>query len=234
MLEDLKEKVYQANLELVKQNLVMYTWGNASGIDREKGLIVIKPSGVSYENMQASDMVVVDFRGNIIDGKLKPSSDTLTHIELYKNFKDIGGIVHTHSKWATQWAQAKREIPAYGTTQADYFYENIPCTRELTKNEVDSDYERNTGNVIVETFKDKDYMATPGILCGGHGPFAWGKNPMNAVYHASVLERCAEMAYFTEQISGKKEQIPKYLSDRHYFRKHGKNAYYGQNNDTLN
>lgn len=234
MLEDLKEKVYQANLELVKQNLVMYTWGNASGIDREKGLIVIKPSGVSYENMQASDMVVVDFRGNIIEGKLKPSSDTLTHIELYKNFKDIGGIVHTHSKWATQWAQAKREIPAYGTTQADYFYENIPCTRELTKNEVDSDYERNTGNVIVETFKDKDYMATPGILCGGHGPFAWGKNPMNAVYHASVLERCAEMAYFTEQISGKKEQIPKYLSDRHYFRKHGKNAYYGQNNDTLN
>lgn len=233
MLEKLKEKVYQANLELVRQNLVIYTWGNVSGIDREKRLIVIKPSGVLYENMKVNDMVVIDFLGNIVEGKLNPSSDALTHIELYKNFENIGGIAHTHSTWATQWAQAKREIPVYGTTHADYFYENIPCTRELTKDEVDSGYEKNTGKVIVETFKDKDYVATPGILCGGHGPFSWGKDSMNAVYHAKVLEKCAEMAYFTEQISGKKERIPKYLSDKHYFRKHGENAYYGQSKDTL-
>lgn len=228
MLEKLKEEVCQANLELVKQNLVIYTWGNVSGIDRKKGLIVIKPSGVSYDVMKANDMVVINFDGKIIEGTLNPSSDTPTHIELYKAFPNIKGIVHTHSTWATQWAQAKRDIPVYGTTHADYFYGDIPCTRELTQEEIEIDYEKNTGKVIIETFKNKNYEMIPGVLCGAHGPFSWGKNPMEAVHNAKILEKCAEMAYFTEQISGKRERISQSLLDKHYLRKHGENAYYGQ------
>ncbi len=228
MLEELKEEVYRANLELVKQNLVIYTWGNVSGIDRENGLVVIKPSGVDYDKMKASDMVVVDLDGNIVEGNLNPSSDTPTHLELYKAFKDICGVVHTHSTWATKWAQAGRSIPCYGTTHADYFYGDIPCTRILTQEEVESAYEKNTGKVIVKTFDGLDENAIPGVLCNGHGPFTWGKNPANAVHNAKVLEQVAEMAYHTEQISGKKEPLAQYVLDKHYLRKHGKNAYYGQ------
>ena len=228
MLEELKEKVFKANLELVKQNLVIYTWGNVSGIDREKNLIVIKPSGVSYEKMKVEDMVVVDFDGNVVEGNLRPSSDTPTHIELYKNFKNIGGVVHTHSTFATSWAQARRNIPAYGTTHADYFYGDIPCTRELTKTEIEEAYEKNTGKVIVETFQGKDENAIPGVICSGHGPFTWGKDPDEAVYNAKVLEQCAQMAYYTETISEEKRRVSQNLLDKHYLRKHGKNSYYGQ------
>lgn len=228
MLEKLKEIVCNANKELVRQNLVIYTWGNVSAIDREKELIVIKPSGVKYDDMKAEDMVIVDYNGNIIEGKFKPSSDTPTHIELYKKFKNIGGIVHTHSTWATQWAQAKRSIPVYGTTHADYFYGDIPCTRELTKDEIEDEYEKNTGKVIIETFLNIDENEIPGVLCGGHGPFTWGKDADTAVHNAKVLEKCAEMAYYTECISEKKEKISQFLLDKHYQRKHGKNAYYGQ------
>lgn len=230
MLQELKEEVFKANLELVKQNLVIYTWGNVSGIDREKGLVVIKPSGVDYDTMKADDMVVVDLDGNIVEGKLNPSSDTPTHLELYKAFKDIKGVVHTHSSWATKWAQAGRNIPCYGTTHADYFYGEIPCTRSLTEKEVIEEYEKNTGKVIVETFENIDENAIPGVLCNGHGPFTWGKSPANAVHNAKVLEQVAQMAYFTEQISGKKEPLEQYILDKHYLRKHGKNAYYGQKN----
>ena len=228
MLEKLKEEVYKANLELVKQNLVIYTWGNVSGIDREHGLVVIKPSGVDYDKMKAEDMVVLDLDGNIIEGDLNPSSDTPTHLELYKEFKDICGVVHTHSTWATKWAQAGRSIPCYGTTHADYFYGEIPCTRILTENEVINEYEKNTGKVIVETFENLDENAVPGVLCNGHGPFAWGTSPKNAVHNAKVLEQIAEMAYHTEQISGNKKPLEQYILDKHYLRKHGKNAYYGQ------
>ena len=228
MLEELKEEVFKANLELVKQNLVIYTWGNVSGIDREQGLVVIKPSGVDYDKMKIDDMVVLDLDGNIVEGNLNPSSDTPTHLELYKAFKDIKGIVHTHSTWATKWAQAGRSIPCYGTTHADYFYGEIPCTRILTQEEVESAYEKNTGKVIVETFDGLDENAVPGVLCNGHGPFTWGKSPLNAVHNAKVLEQVAEMAYHTEQISGSREPLPQYVLDKHYLRKHGKNAYYGQ------
>ena len=230
MLEKLKEEVYKANLELVKQNLVIYTWGNVSGIDREHGLVVIKPSGVDYDKMKAEDMVVLDLDGNIIEGDLNPSSDTPTHLELYKEFKDICGVVHTHSTWATKWAQAGRSIPCYGTTHADYFYGEIPCTRILTENEVINEYEKNTGKVIVETFENLDENAVPGVLCNGHGPFTWGTSPKNAVHNAKVLEQVAEMAYHTEQISGEKKPLAQYVLDKHYLRKHGKNAYYGQKN----
>ena len=228
MLEELKEKVFKANLELVKQNLVIYTWGNVSGIDREKNLIVIKPSGVSYDTMKAEDMVVVDLDGNVIEGNLRPSSDTPTHIELYKAFPDIGGIVHTHSEYAASWAQAGRDIPIYGTTHADYFYGDIPCTRDLTKEEIDTAYEKNTGLVILETFKDKDENAVPGVICKSHGPFSWGKDPAEAVYNAKVLETCAKMAFFTESINPKAARLSQYILDKHYYRKHGKDAYYGQ------
>ena len=228
MLERLKKEVYEANLELVKQNLVIYTWGNVSGIDREKGLIVIKPSGVDYDKMTPEDMVVLDLDGNIVEGDLNPSSDTPTHIELYKEFKNIGGIVHTHSQWATQWAQAGRSIPAYGTTHADYFYGSIPCARKLTQEEIENDYEKNTGKVIIEEFKDKDEEAIPGILVNGHGPFAWGKDCKNAVHNAKVLEQVAMMAFYSEQINKDIKPVDNYLLDKHYFRKHGKNAYYGQ------
>ena len=229
MLEELKKQVYEANMELPKRGLVTYTWGNVSGIDRETGYFVIKPSGVDYDLLSTSDMVVMDLEGNKIEGKYNPSSDTKTHIELYKKYKDIGGIVHTHSSWATSWAQAAREIPCYGTTHADYFYGSIPCARPLSKEEIDEDYEKNTGLVIIETLKDKNPMHTPGILCSYHGPFTWGKDADNAVYNSVVLEEIAKMASRTESLSkGEAKEAPKSMQDKHFLRKHGPNAYYGQ------
>ena len=230
MLKKLKREVYLANLELVKQGLVIYTWGNVSAIDRKRGLIVIKPSGVPYEKMTKDDMVVLDLDGKIVDGELNPSSDTPTHIELYKEFKEIGGIVHTHSKWATIWAQSGRDIPFYGTTHADTFYGDIPCTRELTEEEVYNEYEKNTGIAIIERFEKLDEIAIPGVLCHGHGPFSWGSDAMKAVYNAKVLEEVADMAFHTEQLNEEPKRIKKYVLDKHYLRKHGDNAYYGQNN----
>lgn len=230
MLEELKQKVYEANILLPKYKLVTFTWGNVSGIDREKGLIVIKPSGVEYDNMKASDMVVVDLDGNKVEGRYKPSSDTLTHCELYKAFKNIGGIVHTHSRWATIFAQAGKGIKPYGTTQADYFYGEIPCTRSMSKKEVIDDYELNTGKVIVETFENKFPDAIPAVLVKNHGPFAWGKDPYEAVHNAVVLEEVALMNFNTELIANneKVREMSNYLLDKHYLRKHGENAYYGQ------
>ena len=227
MLKTLKERVLHSNLSLVKHGLVIFTWGNVSGIDREKGLVVIKPSGVSYDDMKADDMVVVDLEGNVVEGDLNPSSDTPTHLVLYKNFEKTGGIVHTHSEWATSWAQAGRPIPAYGTTHADYFYGEIPCTRKLTKKEIDEDYELNTGKVIIERFKELDYEALPGVLAYGHAPFAWGADPEEAVHNAVVMEEVAKMALRTE-VLGNTNPVDKYLLDKHYMRKHGKDAYYGQ------
>jgi len=227
MLEKLKKAVYDANLELVRQKLVLYTWGNVSGIDRVSGLLVIKPSGVSYDEMKPEDMVVVDLDGKVVEGKYKPSSDTLTHIELYKAFTEIGGIVHTHSAYAVAWAQALKAIPALGTTHADHFYGEIPCTRILSKEEVERGYERETGLVIVETFKKHDPLHTPGVLVGNHGPFAWGLTPDKAVYTAVVLEEVARMALFTTQL-GNETPVRQYLLDKHFYRKHGKDAYYGQ------
>ena len=227
MLEALKEAVLKANLDLVKHGLVMFTWGNVSGIDRTENLLVIKPSGVSYDDMQASDMVVVDLNGKVIEGKYKPSSDTLTHIELYKAFPEIGGIVHTHSTYAVAWAQALKAIPAMGTTHADHFYGEIPCTRILTQEEVERGYEKETGVVIVETFKNKNPLYMPGVLVGNHGPFAWGTDAGKAVYNAVVLEEVARMALLTFQL-GNENPINQYLLDKHFNRKHGKNAYYGQ------
>jgi L-ribulose-5-phosphate 4-epimerase len=227
MLEELKKQVYTANLNLVKHGLVLFTWGNVSGFDREKGLLVIKPSGVNYDVMKAEDMVVVDLNGKVIGSNLKPSSDTLTHIELYKSFPEIGGIVHTHSTYAVAWAQALKAIPAMGTTHADHFYGEIPCTRELTQEEVESGYEKETGTVIVETFKNIDPLHVPGVLVGNHGPFAWGANAEKAVYNAVVLEEVARMALLTMQLENA-NPIKQYLLDKHFNRKHGKNAYYGQ------
>ena len=231
MLEELKKKVYEANMELPARKLVTFTWGNVSGIDREKGLVVIKPSGVDYEVMKPEDMVVLDLDGNIVEGNMKPSSDTPTHIELYKAFPNIGGVVHTHSPEATSWAQAGRDIPLYGTTHADYFYGPIPCARSLTKEEIDEAYEKNTGLVIIETFKtrniDPDY--TPGVLCTNHGPFSWGTDPHNAVHNSVVMEEVAKMAFRTELLRPGVQPAPDYLKDKHFFRKHGANAYYGQN-----
>jgi L-ribulose-5-phosphate 4-epimerase len=228
MLEQLKEKVLKANLELPKYGLVTFTWGNVSGIDRESGLVVIKPSGVEYDNMTADDMVVVDLQGNVIEGKWKPSSDTATHLCLYKAFKNIGGIVHTHSRWATIWAQAGRGIPAYGTTHGDYFYGEIPCTRKMTPGEIADEYEKETGNVIVETFKDKSAAKIPAVLVNSHGPFAWGTDPFNAVHNAVVLEELAFMAFHTEKLNNNVNAMQQELLDKHYLRKHGKYAYYGQ------
>lgn len=227
MLEELKSIVYQANLELVKQKLVLYTWGNVSGIDRTKNLLVIKPSGVSYEDLKPEDMVVVDLNGNVVEGNLKPSSDTLTHIELYKAFPEIGGIVHTHSVHAVAWAQALKAIPAFGTTHADHFFGEIPCTRILTQEEVERGYEKETGLVIAETFRNLNPLHTPGVLVGNHGPFTWGSSPEKAVYHAVVLEEVARMALYTVQL-GNENPIRQYLLDKHFYRKHGKDAYYGQ------
>ena len=231
MLEELKQKVFEANMELPKRGLVTYTWGNVSGIDREKGLIAIKPSGVEYEEMTAEDMVIVDLEGNRVEGRYKPSSDTPTHIELYKRYEEIGGIVHTHSPEATAWAQACRSIPLYGTTHADYFYGSIPCARSLTMQEINEAYEKNTGLVIIETFDNKELnpMYTPAVLCANHGPFAWGTDPADAVYHAVVLEEVARMARRTELIDPQVKEAPEYLRDKHFYRKHGENAYYGQN-----
>ncbi|MCR5283147.1 MAG: L-ribulose-5-phosphate 4-epimerase [Lachnospiraceae bacterium] len=230
MLEELKQKVFEANMELPQRGLVTYTWGNVSGIDREKGLVVIKPSGVDYDTMKPEDMVVVDLEGNHVEGQYKPSSDTPTHIELYKRYEKMGGIVHTHSPEATAWAQACRSIPLYGTTHADYFYGSIPCTRSLTMQEIKEAYEKNTGLVIIETFDQKELepMYTPAVLCANHGPFTWGKDPAQAVYHAVVLEEVAKMATKTEQIAPGVKSAPDYLRDKHFYRKHGANAYYGQ------
>lgn len=228
MLEELKERVFKANLDLPRHGLVVFTWGNVSGIDRESGLMVIKPSGVDYETMKAEDMVVVDMDGNVVEGDLRPSSDTPTHIELYRAFENIGGIVHTHSRAAAAWAQAKRSIPFYGTTHADYYYGEIPCTRDLTFDEINEAYEKNTGMAIIEAFRGKDPMATPGVLCASHGPFTWGKDPFQAVYNAVVLEEVAEMAFRTELINPGIRPASKSILDKHYYRKHGKNAYYGQ------
>ncbi len=230
MLEELKQKVFEANMLLPKYGLVTFTWGNVSGIDRESGLFVIKPSGVEYETMTRDDMVVMDLNGNRVEGNYKPSSDTPTHLELYKAFPEIGGIVHTHSSYATSWAQAGRDIPCYGTTHADYMYGEIPCARCLSKEEIDGAYEENTGHLIVELFKlrDKDPMAVPAVLCKNHGPFAWGKDPREAVHNAAVLEEVAKMAYRAEIINARIQPAPQELQDKHYFRKHGANAYYGQ------
>jgi len=231
MLEQLKKEVYEANMELPKRGLVTYTWGNVSGIDRESGLFVIKPSGVDYEKLSPEDMVVLDLDGNVVEGKYRPSSDTATHIELYKKYPEIGGVVHTHSPWATSWAQAAREIPCYGTTHADYFYGNIPCARNLTKEEIDAGYEKNTGTVIIETFENAGInpMYTPGVLCANHGPFTWGKDAHEAVHNSVVLEEVAKMAAQAEVINPKLKMAPQEMQDKHFFRKHGANAYYGQN-----
>ena len=230
MLEELKIKVCAANLLLPHYGLVTFTWGNVSGIDRESSLVVIKPSGIEYEGMTPEDMVVVNLDGQVVEGKWKPSSDTATHVELYKAFSNIGDIVHTHSSYATSWAQAGRDIPCYGTTHADYFYGPIPCLRCLTAAEIEEAYERNTGLLIVSEFArlGLDPAAVPGCLCKNHGPFAWGKDPMEAVHNAVVMEECAKMAYRTEQINASVQPAPQVLQDKHYFRKHGQNAYYGQ------
>ena len=229
MLEELKTQVYNANLLLPKYHLVHFTWGNVSGIDRKSGYVVIKPSGVEYEEMSAQDMVVVDLEGNVIEGRYKPSSDTPTHIELYQSFPKIGGIVHTHSTYATSFAQARKGIAPYGTTHADYFYGEIPCTRILSKEEVEVNYEKNTGRVIAETFLKKDDTAIPGVLVANHGVFAWGDTPSKAVCHAAVIEQVAQMAYQTITLQHQANSIPLYILEKHYQRKHGKNAYYGQN-----
>ena len=229
MLENLKELVCKANLELPKHGLVTFTWGNVSGVDREKGLMVIKPSGIEYDHMTPEDMVVVSLETGLrVEGKWKPSSDTATHVALYNAFPNIGGIVHTHSRWATSFAQAGRGIPAFGTTHGDYFYGEIPCTRKMTPEEIAGDYERETGNVIVETFKDKQADDIPAVLVHSHGPFVWGKDPHNAVHNAVVLEELAFMAFHTLALSPDKEPMQQELLDKHYLRKHGKNAYYGQ------
>lgn len=230
MLEVLKEQVYLANMELPKRGLVTYTWGNVSGIDREKGLFVIKPSGVGYDVLKPSDMVVVDLQGNRVEGELNPSSDTKTHVVLYNAFPEIGGIVHTHSPYAVAWAQAGEDLPCYGTTHADYFYGSVPCARHLTQEELLEDYERNTGVTIVETFRERgiDPKAVPAVLCYSHGPFTWGKDAAQAVYHSVVLEECAKMGIFTRVLNPHAAPAPQRLQDKHYMRKHGPNAYYGQ------
>ena len=230
MLEELRKAVWEANMELPRRNLVTYTWGNVSGIDREKGLIVIKPSGVEYEDLTPEKLVIVDLDNNIVEGNLNPSSDTKTHVELYRAFPTLGGIVHTHSPHAVAWAQAGRDIPCYGTTHADYCYGPVPCARSLAAEEVEEDYERNTGKVIIETFTERglDPKAVPGVICRNHGPFTWGKDAAQAVYHAVVLEEVAKMAMYTITIDPNTPSAPQHVQDKHYMRKHGPNAYYGQ------
>lgn len=231
MLEQLKEEVLAANLDLPKYGLVTFTWGNVSAVDREAGVIVIKPSGVEYDVMQAEDMVVVDLQsGKTVEGSKKPSSDTPTHLELYRQFPEIGGIVHTHSRHATTWAQAHRDLPAFGTTHGDYFYGTIPCTRLMTDDEIAGEYELETGKVIVETFRERgiDPNAVPAVLVASHGPFAWGKDAYNAVHNAVVLEEVAYMNLFSLQLNPQLPSMQQTLLDKHYLRKHGKNAYYGQ------
>lgn len=230
MLETLKKKVYEANMRLPEYGLVTFTWGNVSGIDRESGLFVIKPSGVEYEKLTPEDMVVVDLDGNRVEGRYHPSSDTPTHVVLYNRFPGIGGIVHTHSSWAASWAQAGRDIPCYGTTHADYIYGEIPCVRNLTKEEIEEAYERNTGILIADEFEQrgKDYIAVPSVLCRNHGVFTWGKDAGEAVHNAVVTEEVAKMAAVSEILNPKIEPAPQELQDKHYYRKHGANAYYGQ------
>jgi L-ribulose-5-phosphate 4-epimerase len=228
MLEILKSQVLEANLELVRRGLVLYTFGNASGIDRETGLVAIKPSGVPYESLTPADMVVSDLDGKIVEGAYKPSSDLDTHLELYRAFPSIGGVVHTHSEYATAWAQARREIPAFGTTHADYFYGPVPVTEELTDEEIGGKYVLNTGKAIVRRFRDLDPQAVPGVLVAGHAPFAWGKDAADAAYHAVVLEAVARMAFYTTTLNPGCRGVSQALLDRHYFRKHGAKATYGQ------
>ena len=227
MHERLKEKVLEANLDLVKHKLVVLTWGNASERDPDTGHIVIKPSGVPYERMTPDQMVVLDADGKRLEGELKPSSDAPTHVILYKHFNGIGGLVHTHSEWATSWAQAGISLPPYGTSHADHFYGAVPCTRPLTKSEVEGDYEANTGKVIVESFQDIDYKSMPGVLVHGHAPFTWGKDGADAVLNSVALEEVAKMAFRT-QVLGNQDPIEQFLLDKHYLRKHGKDSYYGQ------
>ena len=228
MLEALKQEVLEANLLLPKYGLITFTWGNVSGIDRESGLVVIKPSGVSYDGMTVEDMVVVDLQGKVVEGKWKPSSDTPTHLALYRAFPGLGGIVHTHSRWATSFAQAGKGIPAFGTTQGDYFYGEIPCTRKMTPAEIAGEYELETGNVIIETFQGIDPMTIPAVLVHSHGPFTWGTDAMNAVHNAVVLEEVAFMDYHAMSMNPQAGRMQQELLDKHYLRKHGKNAYYGQ------
>lgn len=228
MLEKLKDEVLKANLRLVNEGLVVLTWGNASGLDAESGLVVIKPSGVDYARMTPEDMVVVDLNGKVVEGRLRPSSDTATHLELYRNFAGVKGVVHTHSMEATAWAQAMMEIPCYGTTHADTFHCSVPVTRSLTRKEVEYDYELNTGKVIVERFKSSDPLAVPGVLVAGHGPFTWGTSPNDAVENAISLEAIAKIARLTRQLRPELQVLADYVSEKHYQRKHGANAYYGQ------
>ncbi|PNE05303.1 L-ribulose-5-phosphate 4-epimerase [Priestia megaterium] len=230
MLDKLKEEVFQANVDLPKHGLVKYTWGNVSAIDRDSGLFVIKPSGVTYEKMTAKDMVVVDLDGRVVEGELNPSSDTLTHAVLYKHYPQIGGIAHTHSTWATIWAQAGLDVQAMGTTHADTFYGSVPCARFLTEKEVHDGYEVETGKVIIETFEERglDVLAVPGILLQGHGPFTWGKDAKSAVMNSVVLDEVSKMNFFTQKLNGLAEELPQRILDKHYLRKHGQNAYYGQ------
>ena len=228
MLEQLKKEVYEANMLLPRYNLVTFTWGNVSGIDRGAGLFVIKPSGVEYDKLSPEDMVIVNMEGKVVEGAYRPSSDTPTHLELYKAFSQIGGEIHTHSVWATSWAQKVKSIPCYGTTHADYFYGNIPCIRNLTKEEIQKNYEKNTGLSIIEAFRRKDYQAMPGALCKNHGPFTWGKDAMEAVHNAVVLEEVVKMAAYSQWICPDIQEAPQEMQDKHYFRKHGANAYYGQ------
>ena len=230
MLEQLKEEVFQANLELPERGLIKYTWGNVSAVDREKGLFVIKPSGVGYDDMKASDMVVCDFDGNVIEGDLNPSSDMPTHAVLYKAFPEIGAVVHTHSTWATIWAQAGLDVPAMGTTHADTFYGTVPCARFLTQAEIDRGYEEETGNAIVETFRERGIkpMEVPGVLLHGHGPFTWAKDAKGAVLNAVVLDEVCKTNLFARQLNAFAEELPQRILDKHYLRKHGENAYYGQ------
>jgi L-ribulose-5-phosphate 4-epimerase len=226
-IEKLKEAVFRANLDLVEHGLVIFTWGNVSGIDRERNLVVIKPSGVSYDNMKAADMVVTDMEGNVVEGNYKPSSDTATHLELYKAFPTIGGIVHTHSTFATAWAQAGCDIPIIGTTHADYFSSDIPCTRDMTEAEVKGEYEKETGTVIIERFKELNPVHIPGVLVKNHGPFSWGKDPHEAVHNAVVMEQVAKMAFIAGQVNPALT-MNELLVQKHFFRKHGPDAYYGQ------
>ena len=230
MLEQLKQQVLEANLLLPKHGLITFTWGNVSGIDREKGLVVIKPSGVEYDDMCADDMVVVDLEGNVVEGHYKPSSDTPTHLALYKAFPTLGGVVHTHSRWATSFAQAGRGVPAMGTTQGDYFYGEIPCTRKMTPEEIAGQYELETGNVIIETFKQRniDPAQVPAVLVHSHGPFTWGTDPFNAVHKAVVLEEVAFMDFHAMALTPNLSPMQQELLDKHYLRKHGPGAYYGQ------
>lgn len=228
LLKNLKHQVYEANLLLPKNNLITLTWGNVSGIDREKNLIVIKPSGVDYDKLRAGDMVVVDFDGNVVEGDMNPSSDTATHLVLYKKFQKIGGIVHTHSSWCTSFAQAGKSIPILGTTHADYFPGAVPCTRKMHDDEINGEYELETGNVIIETFENIDYQEYPGVLVNNHGPFTWGEDPLKAVETAIVMEEVAKLAYHTISIYNEVSEINEALVDKHFYRKHGKNAYYGQ------